>query len=373
MEQSGELLEVNTLKSTDQVQDGETTTKYMSSTRNSTQEPELPPIRSSAWPGVPAHERYTDAAIYINALQNLGMGYPIFIPEDEIHIGDVGLFFNRRFIRLFNILYDSEDHRNESWGVPMGYVMYRNFARKAGEGQLFDITVGRYGSGDLTGEGLARRIGTKKTTYVPTDLQILHADERRMSRDVAESMGSAGKVTYSLGKGTSAILAIHSAVGRIEMRDTDVLRRYVAESVDSWNSMARDRGFGEYLDPKGSVILVTGCDKVQSWESATLHCGAKDASVTFSADTSKPGCPTNLSRPFTTTGDLVVQWRSCRHKMPPSQFPIVDQLPPEYLYTVFARFYQIQYHRTVVDRLRGTRTVKISHGGNTTHHSLPKV
>jgi hypothetical protein len=79
--------------------------------------------------GVPA------ADIYVQELENLAWGYPIYCPHKEIHIGDVGFFRrdrpDRPFERLFNVLCDADDPANAKYGVPTGFVKYQDFVGKS--------------------------------------------------------------------------------------------------------------------------------------------------------------------------------------------------------------------------------------------------
>ncbi|PSS35543.1 hypothetical protein PHLCEN_2v1506 [Hermanssonia centrifuga] len=50
-----------------------------------------------------------------------GRGIPLWHPEPELHIGDVGLFYNGGFIRLFNITVPAGHPYNSGRGVPPGF------------------------------------------------------------------------------------------------------------------------------------------------------------------------------------------------------------------------------------------------------------
>lgn len=50
-----------------------------------------------------------------------GRGIPLWHPEPELHIGDVGLFYNGGFVRLFNITVPAGHPYNSGRGVPPGF------------------------------------------------------------------------------------------------------------------------------------------------------------------------------------------------------------------------------------------------------------
>jgi hypothetical protein len=74
------------------------------------------------------------ADIYVRELENLAWGYPIYCPEREVHVGDVGFFRrdtpDRSFRRLFNVLCDATDPANAEFGVPEEFIKYQDFVGK---------------------------------------------------------------------------------------------------------------------------------------------------------------------------------------------------------------------------------------------------
>lgn len=71
------------------------------------------------------------ADIYVQELEHLVWGYPIYCPHREIHVGDVGFFRRDRpdhpFERLFNVMCDATDPANAKYGVPEGFQTYQTF------------------------------------------------------------------------------------------------------------------------------------------------------------------------------------------------------------------------------------------------------
>jgi hypothetical protein len=64
------------------------------------------------------------AEVYIKELKRLKYGRPLYDPEDEINIGNVG-FFERdsgNFRTLFNVFLDADHPFHARRGVPCGFV-----------------------------------------------------------------------------------------------------------------------------------------------------------------------------------------------------------------------------------------------------------
>jgi hypothetical protein len=68
------------------------------------------------------------AKVYIEQLYPRGHGWPLWEPECEVHVGDVGFFESDtgNFCRLFNVLADQDDPVNRDHrGTPEGFVPLR--------------------------------------------------------------------------------------------------------------------------------------------------------------------------------------------------------------------------------------------------------
>lgn len=54
-------------------------------------------------------------------LKSFKRGMPLYEPESEVHIGDVGYFCEGRFTRLFNVTRPEGDPWQTEMGVPLGF------------------------------------------------------------------------------------------------------------------------------------------------------------------------------------------------------------------------------------------------------------
>jgi hypothetical protein len=111
------------------------------------------------------------ADIYIEELEHLVRGYPVYCPDRNIHIGDVG-FFRRDdndypFERLFNVLCEATDPGNQEYGVPDGFVTYQDFLRNKGSkpSRLYDIIPEYYQPKEfMSASGITRDVTMKAST-----------------------------------------------------------------------------------------------------------------------------------------------------------------------------------------------------------------
>jgi hypothetical protein len=119
-------------------------------------------------PDIPA------ADIYVQELEHLVWGYPVYCPHKEIHIGDVGFFRRDRpdhpFERLFNVLCDADDPANATYGVPAGFEKYQDFLKnKHGieDGPHYDIDAMIHPSQELMSKtGVTRDVKMKVGVFV---------------------------------------------------------------------------------------------------------------------------------------------------------------------------------------------------------------
>lgn len=79
--------------------------------------------------------RTTDFELYAFELMKAGFGYPLFEPDphgdyDRVRTGDVGINFEGKFIRLFNVFYekahDIYDQYRDKVRFPDGFVVLRD-------------------------------------------------------------------------------------------------------------------------------------------------------------------------------------------------------------------------------------------------------
>jgi hypothetical protein len=114
------------------------------------------------------------ARIYVDELENLKRGYPIFCPDNDIQTGDVGFFRNddpdEPFERLFNVLYDADHPINQQYGVPEDFVTYQTFRARESEerGRIYDVKPNHYArpQGCWSESGTSLEIEGQGSTYV---------------------------------------------------------------------------------------------------------------------------------------------------------------------------------------------------------------
>jgi hypothetical protein len=87
-------------------------------------------------------------------------------------------------------------------------------------------------------------------------------------------------VSYRCERAQGAILLLRSRTARVNLRNTKHVRAYIKDNIDCWYEFAR-QDFGEEQAPEGSIVLVRGCDKTESWAAAAFTQRSKDASIFF--------------------------------------------------------------------------------------------
>jgi hypothetical protein len=62
--------------------------------------------------------------IYVKQLERRGFGYPLYKPDVQIDVGDVGFIQHDsgHFRRLFNVLHEATHPSHARKGVPVGFV-----------------------------------------------------------------------------------------------------------------------------------------------------------------------------------------------------------------------------------------------------------
>jgi hypothetical protein len=88
-------------------------------------------------------------------------------------------------------------------------------------------------------------------------------------------------ISFDCSKNTGALLLLRNHSARLDLRNTETIRNYIRDGLDSWHSFARLKGFGEADAPENSIVLVRGCDKSDSWALAAFAERAQNASIFF--------------------------------------------------------------------------------------------
>jgi hypothetical protein len=177
-------------------------------------------------------------------------------------------------------------------------------------------------------------------------------------------------VTYTCSRNLGAMLLPRSRTARVDIGDCKLVRDYIKNNIDSWYGFAR-QFFGEEQLPEGSLVLVRGCDKTESWVSAAFTERSIDAGLMFNGglEPSGPGFKLKgswkqTSYSFPETRDSEARAAPLTLSIEPTPTVLAAMFPPECRETVFVRVFKC-WRR--VRRLKIPKVIKAAAGP----HDLP--
>jgi hypothetical protein len=140
-------------------------------------------------------------------------------------------------------------------------------------------------------------------------------------------------------------LLLRTRTARVNLRDSKRVRTYIRDNIDRWYEFAR-RDFSEEQAPEGSLVLVYGCDKTESWAAAAFTQSSSGVSVSFNGGMQNQiklcGSWSRIRSPFFETRDS-----DKRQSIPPSQLlldaapiTLTSKFPPECKECVFVRVFK---------------------------------
>jgi hypothetical protein len=166
------------------------------------------------------------------------------------------------------------------------------------------------------------------------------------------------------------MLLPRSRTARVDIGDCKLVRDYIKRNIDSWYVFAR-QFFGEEQAPEGSLVLVRGCDKTESWVAAAFTERSVNAGLMFNGglEPSGPGFKLKGSWKQTTysfpeTRDSEARAAPLTLSIEPTPTVLAAKFPPECRETVFVRVFKC-WRR--VGRLKIPKVIKAAAGP----HDLP--
>ncbi|KAF9546375.1 hypothetical protein CPC08DRAFT_379004 [Agrocybe pediades] len=205
--------------------------------------PPQPPASSS-------RSDHRSSEIYYRNLITKRRGSPLWIPEPPynlpthyqqmgVSIGDVGVLSpSGSFDFFFNICY-SKDHLINSGGVPEGF--------KPLDPPLDNLNIRRVQEFDFG-------------SYVASE--SIEISRRQYSNSLAADL------VFESSAAEGAILTMPNGARSEDVIGTRRLRGYIAEHIESWYKFIV--GVRDCDAENGDILLVTGCDKTDSWGVATF-------------------------------------------------------------------------------------------------------
>ncbi|OCH90342.1 hypothetical protein OBBRIDRAFT_605307 [Obba rivulosa] len=191
--------------------------------------------------------------IYVRELLVLGKGLPIWdpeppIPHGEVHIGDVGYFWQGAFYRFFNTMSSVEENEEDGCEVPTPFTqleMPKNAFR-------VDDPCAIQANAPLCSR-------TIKAYHLDGGSDIDHLVHGHFSVKSEQKEG--------------AILVINSNAERHAYHDNIWMKQYVIKNVKHWKQFAlKNKGIELDYD---EIYFVRGVVKTKSWTVAAFHEGSE--------------------------------------------------------------------------------------------------
>ncbi|KII91510.1 hypothetical protein PLICRDRAFT_38277 [Plicaturopsis crispa FD-325 SS-3] len=224
-----------------------------------------------------AHEAAHE--VYVRLLLPKKHGYPLWVPEPDdslpqeykdegVSIGDVGIVTTDGFDVLFNICKDRHHPINarpeagaEDRPLPHGFEPLPLYER--------DV----------------RRISNMFSNSPGRDLHIVSRSIRKLSLGVTAGTEESQYLPVAIGAGLQfetstsegAILVLPTGGSRCNLGPRDKFREYAQRNAVSWYRYARGE-LGRDAPP-GSLYLITGCDKTDTWATASFSDAARSSSA----------------------------------------------------------------------------------------------
>jgi hypothetical protein len=278
------------------------------------------------------------AKVYVEQLRKLKHGHPLYEPEREVHVGDVGFFLEGAFCRLFNVLLPADHPAHQAIGLPPYFAPLEILRHHQ------DVNANYLGP-----QALHTQSVEKPAIEVELNACVAVFDRPRvLNRACSENVIPAGLgMTYKCANSFGAILLLRERMARANLRDTTNVRHYIQQHIDHWYAFARNIGYGEAQLPEGSLVLVRGCDKTTSWALAAFAERSRDASIFFNGGyVSAGGLRVKLSGSWTSSSSA--EHRSgplaetMAHRLIDDDRVSASPFPPECDQCVFVRVWRIR-------------------------------
>ncbi|KAJ7464242.1 hypothetical protein B0H11DRAFT_1734333 [Mycena galericulata] len=268
---------------------------------------------------------FSESGNYSSQLLYQGRGFPLYVPgpqdnlpeqyrREGVAIGDVCTVTSDGIVDFyFNIYLRADNPINEN--IPEDFVPLSDY-------KSVDLHHHRFDPGD----------------YVA-------------SRSVQEINGdfsngdTGGGFVFSRGGPNGAVLALPHGAYQKKLRELATMRRYAAKHAESWYRYVNETRGRELVN--GSLYLVTGWEKAESWGIASFH----DVSLQSENDLQLSFRPTTDAQ-----AGLKYRWQGTHFRHKHADSPLVDGTPLNQ--TTFIHAFAISLSERIWGRLLGD--VKIS-------------
>ncbi|KAJ7643390.1 hypothetical protein DFH06DRAFT_944485, partial [Mycena polygramma] len=194
--------------------------------------------------------------IYCNQLLRRKRAFPLYVPGPQrnlpaeyrktgVAIGDVGRITPEGIFDFFFNIYFPADHPINESDVPEDFYPLPRYTSK-------DILDTEYDPGNYVSTALVQKLDL----YPP-----------------------ATNFIFSCGAPQGAVLALPHGAHLEKLENLETVRAYVATHAENWYRFITSTR-GRRLT-NGSLYLVTGCEKAQSWGMAACHSAANEFQLAF--------------------------------------------------------------------------------------------
>jgi hypothetical protein len=104
--------------------------------------------------------------------------------------------------------------------------------------------------------------------------------------------------------------------------DTKLVREYIRANIDKWYDFAH-RFYTEEHISEGSIVLIRGCDKAESWAAAVFHERSTDANVFFNGSLQQLGAGLKLNGSWSRSSSST----ECQSSTPSPGLASIESVP----------------------------------------------
>ncbi|KAJ6520870.1 hypothetical protein DFH09DRAFT_1373202 [Mycena vulgaris] len=218
-------------------------------------------VREPAGPSNTTGDGYSESGIYCSQLLRQKRGFPLYVPEPQqnlpeeyqrngVSLGDVGRVTLDGIFDFFFNIYLPADHPINENDVPQDFTPLTPYVRR-------DVLHVNFEPGNYVSAPSVQKL----------DLDSVSDDF------------PGGEFMFNCEAPHGAVLALPHGAHLENLENLKNIREYAAQNAESWYRYingARGRGL-----PNGSLYLVTGCEKSQSWGMASFHNVREEFQLTY--------------------------------------------------------------------------------------------
>ncbi|KAI0266125.1 hypothetical protein BC834DRAFT_969641 [Gloeopeniophorella convolvens] len=198
--------------------------------------------------------------VYRDQLAGLFHGHALWEPNpaglyDHVRVGDVGYVSQGHFLRMFNVLLPADDP-GQSYGVPEGFE---------------PLSMGPFGN--------IRHLALFHGDYCSNTVS---SREHGIGAQIQVApQGGGANASFKCKKNKGAVLSLPFNASREDAIRTKAFETYIRRHCDSWLAHAIVNDLG--VDKLEDIILVTGCDRTNSWAMAAVMNAMHDVDISLGA------------------------------------------------------------------------------------------